>query len=100
MKKGRSWRQPECQVKILPNGLEFSRFGIIVSNKVAKKANVRNLLKRQIRSYLREQALLIRPGFDVVLMAYTPILVLDYAGRTAVVAKALDRLSMIIKVAK
>ena len=46
-----------------------SRFGFIVSQKVAKKANQRNLVKRRIREVVRKELGRIRPGYDVVIIA-------------------------------
>lgn len=41
---------PLFLVKIVPNALDYSRFGVIVSKKIDKRAVVRNSLKRKIRS--------------------------------------------------
>ena len=39
-------------VKIFPNSLRFSRFGIVIGKKVAKKSTARNKIKRIIFSFL------------------------------------------------
>jgi ribonuclease P protein component len=49
----------------MPNQLEFSRFGFIVSKKTAKRAVDRNYIKRVLRSILRQQTLL--KHFDIVI---------------------------------
>lgn len=56
----------ELVIRILPNELEISRYGITVSRHVGK-AVVRNKIKRRLREILRKIKLL--PGFDIVIIA-------------------------------
>ena len=55
----------------LPNSntenLPATRFGISVSQKVSKKAVVRNLLKRQVKGALRQLLPQIDPGWSIVI---------------------------------
>ncbi|MEA2088332.1 MAG: ribonuclease P protein component [Patescibacteria group bacterium] len=55
-------------IKFIANGLENSKFGIIVSNKISKKAVVRNRIKRQIREIIRLNLENIKKGFDIVII--------------------------------
>ncbi len=48
-KKGRSFKESFLVLKILKNNLKVSRFGFVVSQKVSKKAVVRNKIKRRLR---------------------------------------------------
>lgn len=41
------------QLYFKPNGLEYSRLGLMVSKKIHKRANQRNYMKRAIREYFR-----------------------------------------------
>ena len=68
-KKGRSFYTKKLGIKTLKNNLEDSRFGIIVSTKVAKKAVKRNLLKRRIREALRLRLERIKKGCDFMVIA-------------------------------
>lgn len=44
------------------------RFGIIVSNKISKKAVVRNALKRKLRASVREFVKDVYLGYDILLL--------------------------------
>jgi ribonuclease P protein component len=50
------------------NKLDYSRFGLIVSAKVAKKAVDRNRVRRLLIESIREFLLEVKPGFDVVFL--------------------------------
>ena len=56
-------------IRSLPNAYEFSRFGFVVSARVAKKAVTRNRLRRQMSEMIRLNLKKIKNGFDVVLIA-------------------------------
>jgi ribonuclease P protein component len=47
--------------------LPATRFGMSVSQKVSKKAVVRNLLKRQVKGALRQLLPQIEPGWSIVI---------------------------------
>lgn len=51
-----------------------TRFGIVVSTKISKKAIQRNRAKRIMREILRETLARISPGFDVVFLAKKKII--------------------------
>jgi len=61
-------------VKVTKNKLEYSRFGIIVSSKVSKKAVERNKIKRRLSNLIRLQKQKIIRGFDCVIIVLPPIL--------------------------
>ena len=75
-KNGRSAYNRILGIKHIDN--EYSRFGIIISKRVSKKAVERNKLKRQIREIIRTQQSRIKPGKDCVFIALSPVLGKSY----------------------
>ncbi len=51
--RGRGFFNPLYTVKFLRNPLSQSRFTVVVSTKVSKKAVVRNRIKRVLREFIR-----------------------------------------------
>ena len=76
--RGKSFFAPPFKLKILKNDLGVSRFAIVVSNQVAKKATQRNKLKRQLREIIRLYLTEIKPGYDLVLIARPKILTYSF----------------------
>jgi ribonuclease P protein component len=56
-------------LKVNNNSLEESRFGFVVSQKVNKKAVVRNKIKRRLREIIINRKNFIKKGLDVIILA-------------------------------
>jgi ribonuclease P protein component len=67
-KKGKSFSFENINVRFVKNNLGHSRIGLVVSGKFSKKAVERNKIKRQLRTILRKNILLLTPGVDAVLI--------------------------------
>lgn len=67
-KKGKGFKEDFLVLKSTPNNLKISRFGFIVSQKVSKKATVRNKIKRKLRELVRLRMAEIKKGIDGVLI--------------------------------
>jgi ribonuclease P protein component len=65
--KGTVVSGPLLVVRVLPNGLEYSRWGFAVGKRLAKHATTRNRIKRRLRELVR--TLRVRPGYDVIVTA-------------------------------
>ena len=68
-KKGKSAYSSLLGVKSLSNSLTLNRYGLIVSNKVSKRANVRNNLRRKLRVQLSLLDSNIITDNDIVIIA-------------------------------
>jgi len=68
-KNGKGFKKKFLYLKINKNGLEFTRFGFVVSTKVSKKAVERNRLKRIFRDIVRKNLERVVPGLDAVIVA-------------------------------
>ncbi len=67
-KKGNGFKENFLVCKVSPNGLNISRFGFVISQKVSKKANVRNKLKRRLRELVKSRLINIKRGIDGILI--------------------------------
>ena len=77
-KKGKRFKEDFLILKITKNALSQTRFGFVVSQKVSKKAVIRNKIKRRLREMVSKKGkklkkgrhpLVTRPGMDIVLIA-------------------------------
>ena len=64
--KGKSWRSNLLVMKVVPNGLTLSRYGLSVSKRIGK-AVTRNRVKRILREILRSKPL--ESGGDIIFIA-------------------------------
>lgn len=81
-------------VKMVSNGLPYSRFSVVAGTKVDKRAVVRNHLKRQYRALLQEFQKNILPGFDVVLLLSKEAIPLTYDEKRKRLASTLKRANL------
>lgn len=60
------------------NNLDNPRIAVVVSNKVSKKAVVRNRLKRQVRSIIVEFLPKFKQNFDIIINILSPSVDKEY----------------------
>lgn len=77
-RNGKTLENQFIRIKFLKNQKNISRFGFIISNKIIKKANLRNSLKRRLRGIFRSLVSDLNPGFDIVVWPKTSCLTLKY----------------------
>jgi ribonuclease P protein component len=92
---GKSWAGKEVVLRALPNGLDYSRFGFVVSGRLGK-AVIRNRVKRRLREIARQAP--VQPGWDIVLIARVPAVGALYKVLEGSVRKLLFRAGIIIKI--
>lgn len=76
-RQGRSWSHPLLVLLAVRNGLTCTRFGFLVSKRVGR-AVVRNRVRRRLREAARLRLERIAVGWDIVLIARTPIVQTDH----------------------
>jgi ribonuclease P protein component len=91
--KGKSWAGKEIVLKALPNALDLSRFGFVVSRRVGK-AVVRNRIKRRLREITRQIS--VPPGWDIIFIARVPAAGAEFKELETSVGKLLLRAGLII----
>lgn len=73
-RKGRPFYSSLFTIKILKVEAVDSRFGVVISTKVSKKAVIRNKIKRRITEIIRLNIAKIKLGVDVMILV-KPIVV-------------------------
>lgn len=67
-KNGKSRYSDVSGVKFVSNGLTFSRFGLIISNKVSKLAVDRNRIRRRLYTQITSLLPFMKIGYDVIVI--------------------------------
>jgi ribonuclease P protein component len=93
-KSGKAWVNDLIVMKALPNECRFSRFGFSVTKNIGK-AVVRNRIRRLLREISR--VTLVKPGWDIVLIARPAAVTADYHEFTKSVETLLLRAHLINK---
>lgn len=68
-KKAKSFKKGFLIFKVSKNSLDVSRFGFVVSQKVSKKATIRNKVRRRLASIIKSEVNKIANGIDVIIIA-------------------------------
>ena len=72
-KKGISFKNELFILKFIKNNLGQSRFAFIVSQKISKKATVRNKIRRRLADIIKSNAGRIKVGIDLILITFPGI---------------------------
>lgn len=89
---GKSWANRYVVMKVAPNGLELSRYGISVSRRIGT-AVTRNHVKRLLREILRQTPL--KTGWDIVAIARPPSAEVSYATLKKAVGEQLSQAQLV-----
>lgn len=74
-----------------PNDLDTARLGVVVAKRLAKRANVRNLVKRIVREQFRKNRASLPPR-DLVVRLNAPVALATRAMINDDMVQLLDRL--------
>lgn len=77
-KKGASFKSNPLILKVVKNGINNNRFGFIVSQKVSKKAAVRNKVRRRLSEIVQKNIVNFKRDLDIVFLALPGIEKKDY----------------------
>ena len=72
--KGKSFWGEFLGIRVARRDDDGLRFGFVISNKISKKATVRNRIKRQLREAVRINLDQITKGYDVAVMVNSKII--------------------------
>jgi len=86
-KEGQGFKQGFLYLKIKKNNLESSRFGFIVSKKFAKKAVIRNKIKRRLRELIKIKLPEIKKGIDGIIIAIPGLKTTDFQQLEEIINK-------------
>ena len=68
-KRGRKFKEDFLLLRVVKNNFKKSRFGFMVSQKVSKKAALRNKIKRRLRAIVKIKIPKTKEGFDIIMIA-------------------------------
>ena len=76
LKNGKRRTAQSFRLFFYPNKLNFSRFCVIISKKVAKKATTRNRIRRRIIGWIQENGCTNITGYDFIILCQVAVPVL------------------------
>ena len=78
-KKGPTINSSALLIKAIKNQKSENRFGIVVLNKISKKAVVRNKIRRRIKSWINKNNNNLKTSFDIIIITKKGILEYDFS---------------------
>ena len=97
LKLGKGFKEDFIFLKIIKNDLKVNRFGLIVGQKISKKATLRNKIKRRLRVLVKTKLSKLEPGFDLVLLAIPGLENKDYWEMEEILNKLFKRANIQVK---
>lgn len=94
-RRGRFFKESFLAIRVLANGLAFSRCAFLIGTKASKRAVVRNRVRRQMSETVRLDWERISKGFDIVFMVRPEITEKSHAEIRAAVENVLRKANLI-----
>ena len=88
-RKGKGLKDALLFLRFAPRSFGETRCGIVVSQKVSKKATVRNKVKRRIKAIVKQRLPKIKKGTDLVLIAKPGLETKDFQEIEGIIDKLL-----------
>jgi len=95
IKKGKFYSEDLLVFKKIKNNLSRTRVGFVVSQKVSKKAVVRNKIKRRLRQIIKTNLAEIKPGFDIIFFTKKGIEEKDFSEIKKTIEKLLKKAKLL-----
>ena len=90
-REGRRVAHPLLRLQWAPTSLAVTRFGFIVSKRVAVRAHERNLLRRRLRELARLELSRLSSGFDIIISAQPVARTASYQELAVALTQLLQR---------
>ncbi len=91
--QGKGWGDNLVMIKVLSNGLDWSRFGFSVGKEVGKAVK-RNRVRRWLKEIARQVT--VKPGWDIVFIVRPEVVKADYHQLRESVTKLLNRAKLMV----
>jgi ribonuclease P protein component len=91
-RKGKPWGSRLLVMKILSNGMEYSRYGFVVSKRIGN-AVIRNRTKRLFREIMRQ--IDIKPGYDIIFITRAGISELGFHELKCAVMRLMSQAGLV-----
>jgi len=99
-REGKRWRGEFFSLSVFAHHAGPTRFGFVVSKRVAAKASARNLIKRRLRAIIQGLLARMLPGFDIVIVAQSAEVAADFHALAERVSRVLDQAAVLRTVHK
>ncbi len=96
-KEGSGFKNNFLALKAVKNNINASRFGFVVSQKVSKKAVVRNKIKRRLREIVKKKLDTVKKGIDVVLIVFPSLNDKDFSETQKIANDILKKSGIIVE---
>lgn len=93
-KNGKSFYNNLLGFKVLKNDLNESRFCVIISAKISKKAVERNKIKRRVRAVINNDLGQVKKGFDVIIIVTKNIINLGFSDLKQEIEDSLKKIGI------
>lgn len=95
-RNGNKSYNPYCNMRYMANKLDYCRFSIIVSNKISKKATVRNKIRRRLKAVLQENLPNFRQNCDIIITVLPTMAKLDFAENKEILLNLLKKNRLLV----